>query len=111
MKKAKILILIFGVLLATGLVLFGDGPRTSIAEEAPATRSAPQSPGQALPDLVLDDFTMTPERPRVNEPVTITIQVRNAGTGDGPGWRVNLYVDPPDQPPTSTTPYSKTTFV
>jgi hypothetical protein len=66
------------------------------------------APTDDLSDLILDEFTMIPDRPRVNEPVTITIQVRNAGTGTGPGWRVNLYVDPPDQPPTTTTPVSKT---
>jgi len=108
MKQSKALILALGLcFLGASFVL--ALAHTSLAEEAGPNETIPQAPNQALSDLVLDEFTMTPERPRVNEPVTITIQVRNAGAGEGPGWRVNLYVDPPDQPPTSTTPYSKTT--
>jgi hypothetical protein len=106
MKKIKILILVFG-LCFLGASIFAVFAGTSVAKEAVPNQEISQDP-EPLSDLVLDEFTMTPERPRVNEPVTITIQVRNAGAGEGPGWRVNLYVDPPDQPPTSTTPYSKT---
>ena len=61
-----------------------------------------------LPDLVLDQFTIDPVRPRVGQPVTFTINIRNAGLGNAPGWRVQLYVDPVDRPPTTTTPYSST---
>ena len=60
------------------------------------------------PDLVLDQFTVDPPRPRVGQSVTFIINVRNAGLGDAPGWRVQLYIDPPDRPPTTTTPYSST---
>jgi hypothetical protein len=85
-------------------------PSVALQADSFDLTAAPLQPLEDLPDLVLDTFTMEPERPQVDQPVTITTQIRNAGTGDAPGWRVNLYVDPPDHPPTSTTPYSKTTL-
>jgi hypothetical protein len=63
----------------------------------------PLAPTNGLPDLILDEFSMVPERPRVDEPVVISVRARNAGPVDSPGVRVNLYIDPPVQPPTSET--------
>ena len=60
-------------------------------------------PAALLPDLALDGFTMTPTRPKVNQPVIFATTVHNIGAGEGPGWRVNLYIDPAKQPPTTTT--------
>jgi hypothetical protein len=81
-----------------GLIVLLTASHLSVAQESGA---AVQSPA-ALPDLVLNEFTMVPARPRVGDPVTLSIQVRNSGLGNAPGWRVSLYIDPPVEPPTNT---------
>ena len=92
-----------------GISVAYDAAESGIAK---TTYQLALDPGNApqvdLPDLVLDQFTLSPVRPQVGQPVTFTINVRNAGLGNAPGWRVQLYVDPVDRPPTTTTPYSLT---
>ena len=99
MKKINVLIIFLLGFFFLWVIIALAPNHTSIAREDPGPRAL----AEPLPDLVLHEFTMTPTRPRVNEPVTLTIQVGNAGVGTGPGWRVNLYIDPSDQPPISTT--------
>ena len=104
MKKILVLaILLFGFFFVwAGLAL--SSAHVSLAS-APV---GPQLPAVPLPDLVLSQFSMTPTRPQVSQPVSFSIHIRNDGPGDAPGWRVNLYIDPADQPPTSTTPEIQT---
>jgi hypothetical protein len=69
-------------------------------------------PGSVLaaPDLIVEDITYDPANPGVGESVDITVTVKNQGDASGPGFYVYLYVDPADQPPTSTTSYTSRTY-
>lgn len=62
------------------------------------------------PDLIIESMTFTPENPDVGDEVTIRVTVRNVGDASSGGVRVHLYVDPAEQPPTTETQYTSTTF-
>jgi hypothetical protein len=66
---------------------------------------------QAAPaavDLYIKTFTVTPTQAALYEPVSFTIEACNApGSDTVGGRRVYLYIDPPDQPPISTTQPTK----
>jgi len=47
----------------------------------------------ALPDLVISGITFLPEKPMLDETVTITIAVKNQGDGDAPGSRIACFLD------------------
>ena len=98
----EVLVLVLGFCLL-GMIFALASARASMAREIVSSRKDTLSPTQLLPDFVLDEFVLDPVRPRVNEPVTFTIRVRNAGAGEAPGTRVNLYIDPAVQPPTNAT--------
>ena len=88
------------VLATTGLLLWFD-----LVE---ATKTIPTYAALQAIDLYVEVFTMTPSSGRINEPVAFDIRICNAAGSDSiPGSRVNLYVDPPDQPPLTTTQKTK----
>ena len=99
-RKKLIALLCLGscYLILSAIPSASNQAHAAISGQAPSGELA-----AVLPDLALDGFTMTPAQPKVNEPVTFATTVRNIGAGEGPGWRVNLYIDPTDQPPTTTT--------
>jgi hypothetical protein len=56
---------------------------------------------QALPDLVIEDITFSPEYPLVNRPAQIMVRIKNQGSGSmvvTNNFFVDLYINPP-QPP------------
>jgi hypothetical protein len=100
------------LLLVALLGLFGFAislvVRTPVAVAAQAETSyrqanAPQS-SNAMPDLVIDSLTIDPASPSAGQPVTITVVVKNQGdAATVNGFHLALYVEPSDNPPTSTT--------
>ena len=63
-----------------------------------------------LPDLVVQSIEFTPANPNPNDPVDIKVTVKNIGTSAVSGIRLHLFVNPVDQPPTETTPYTAQTL-
>jgi len=56
---------------------------------------------QALPDLVIEEITFSPDPPLVNRPVQIMMRIKNQGPGSLPitnNFFADLYINPP-QPP------------
>lgn len=69
--------------------------------------SASTAAGKA-PDLVIESLTMQPSLPNMNEPVAITIRVRNQGNANASGgFRTYLYIDADDQPPLTDTQHTQ----
>jgi hypothetical protein len=64
----------------------------------------------AAPDLIIASITFSPAHPDVGEGVDITVTVKNQGDAVASGFPVHLYVNPPDEPPTSTTPHTSRTY-
>jgi hypothetical protein len=60
-------------------------------------------------DLTIQSIAVVPPDP--GQPVTITITVLNQGDTAATGFRTYLYVDPPTQPPTVTTPDTSWTYI
>jgi hypothetical protein len=62
------------------------------------------SQAQGLPDLAITALTVSPTVDlQVYQLFTVTIQAQNVGNVSVSGRRVYLYIDPPDQPPLTTT--------
>ena len=95
MRRITILAIILLGLLFAWAGLTWSPAHTSMAGETIPEATGPQAPNQPLPDLVLSQFSMTPTRPQVGQPVSFSIHIRNDGPGDAPGWRVNLINDFP----------------
>jgi len=57
-----------------------------------------------LPDVAVESLLISNMFPKVGEPVTITMQIKNVGTQSVTGRRAYLYLDPAQQPPTANTP-------
>lgn len=76
------------------------------------TRTPILAPGSVLagPDLVVESITFSPANSDVGENVDITVTVKNQGDAAASGFYVHLYVDPADEPPTSTTSYTSYTY-
>jgi len=79
------------------------GDNHSFGPDSNSTDNA-SSPFIGVPDLVIEDITITPETLLVGMPVTFTVRVRNQGTG--PAWNpynkggfyVNVFVDKTSPP-------------
>lgn len=57
------------------------------------------------PDLTVQSLTLNPPHPAPGQPTTVTVVIKNVGTSSVTGgFYTYLYIDPPQQPPTSTTP-------
>jgi hypothetical protein len=72
-------------------------------------RGAPvsQFASDQVVDLAVQSIVLSPPNPHTTEPVSVTVTVKNVGTQSVPGRRVYLYIDPPDRPPTASTPATK----
>ena len=101
--RGKVIIIILGFFLAWTAIalLLTDG----VTAEGSAPNQHQGSPGASndLPDLVIESLILDPPDPRIYEPATITVTVRNQGNASAPGVRLYLYIDPSDRPPISTT--------
>lgn len=64
----------------------------------------------AAPDLIVESVTMTPANPKPGDAVDIAVVIKNKGDAAAGGYRIHLYVDPADSPPTPTTAHTATTF-
>ncbi len=105
-------LLILGAVLVLPLVVLGvflcglspvlATPSTRLSDLSPQWPHQPAAP-EALPDLSIESFTMTPPNPQLYEPVTFTVKACNIGDETAFGRRVYLYIDPADTPPLSTT--------
>ena len=63
------------------------------------------------PDLTIESITFNPPNPNVGDPVDIVVTVKNIGTVASIGGRLRLYVDPIDQPPTTSTPHTSHSYI
>ncbi|MFN8443854.1 MAG: CARDB domain-containing protein [Caldilineaceae bacterium] len=58
----------------------------------------------AAPDLLIESLTVNPPSPTAGSSVDVTVVVKNGGDAAAGGFRVHLYVEPADNPPTTSTP-------
>jgi len=65
---------------------------------------------QALPDLVFESVTIDPPNPQIGDTVNVQMVIRNQGDSLAGGFRVHLYWNPTDRPPTASTADTSTTF-
>jgi hypothetical protein len=102
-KKQWIVIVLLAFALLLGVSAIVRSP-SAIAGPVPTPvkQIGPLSPG---PDLVIESITLDPAAPELDEEFDINVRVKNQGDTDvTTSFRVYLYVDPVDQPPTDTTP-------
>lgn len=93
------------VLLALALVTAQAGAEDALALSRAAVRVALVGPA-AGPDLTAE-IALVPASPAVGQEATIKVTVRNKGTAStGVGFKVYLYINPTDRPPSGTTPSS-----
>lgn len=72
--------------------------RPAILPETPIQRTL------SSPDLTVQSLTLNPPNPAPGQPTTVTVVIKNVGTSSVTGgFYTYLYIDPPQQPPTSTT--------
>ncbi len=64
-----------------------------------------------LPDVAMDTLLISNPFPKVGEPITFTVQIKNVGTQEVTGRRAYLYINPTDQPPKANTPATKELIV
>jgi hypothetical protein len=110
------------ICLFLGLVLLWGGPasRPALAEPPatgplaplganetpePPTTVVPAAQPAAFPDLAIESLSLDPPRPAPGQPATITVVIKNIGAvALWDGFYTYLYVDPPQRPPSPTTP-------
>ncbi|MEM7536224.1 MAG: CARDB domain-containing protein [Chloroflexota bacterium] len=80
------------------------------AASAAAVASQPDSPLQNLPDLTIDIITVDPAEPSAGSEADVTVIVRNQGDVPSGGFRLHLYIESPDDPPSATTQHTAQTF-
>lgn len=96
------------LLLSTVRLALGQGP---ILTAWPTPTSIPVTPDRAattdpisaaaLPDLVVTKIEVSPSTPKVNQPATLAVTIKNQGTvgvSSGNNFLVDLYIDPPFEP-------------
>ena len=72
--------------------------------------AAPITAPTAGPDLIIQSLTVNPPNPGAGSTGNITVVIKNQGDANAGGFRIHLYVESPDDPPTVTTPHTSTTF-
>jgi hypothetical protein len=109
------LVALFGLGLATLLLmLLAAQMPASVALAGPSAAETPVATPPAVggvrgpatgPDLAIQSLTLDPPNPAPGQPATITVVVKNVGASMlWDGFYTYLYVDPPQRPPTTTTP-------
>jgi|GEM_PF-3037266 len=105
MKNAKKSLPTFALtLFFAGLLLLSF--LGAAAQENVPPNPAPVAAASGM-DLAVVSLVLSPTNPQTTQPATVTITVRNVGTETAAGRRVHLYVNPVDNPPTATTPFTK----
>jgi len=98
MRTLRLYTVILATLLVTMALLFFT---RAAARALPMAR-----PASSGPDLVVEEIVLNPPNPHTYEPAWITVTVRNQGDAPAYGFRTHLYADPPEHPPTTTTPHT-----
>ncbi|HIC88401.1 MAG TPA: hypothetical protein EYP04_03235 [Anaerolineae bacterium] len=62
-------------------------------------------------DLLIQGISTDPDHPDVNQPVSVTAVIQNQGDAGAGGFYTYLYVDPPERPPTASTPDTSLTYI
>ena len=96
------------LLLGSARFAFGQGP---ILNSLPTPTAVPVAPDGApptdpisasgLPDLIVTHIAVNPSTPKVNQPATISVTIKNQGSqalNSGNNFLVDLYIDPPFEP-------------
>lgn len=100
-KTVAILLLGF---IAIGIVLFPAHGLSQSVSANPLILRPPEKPAVSGNDLVIQSTTLDPAAPAPGQPTTVTVVIKNMGTVSvGDGFYTYLYIDPPQQPPTTTT--------
>jgi hypothetical protein len=69
-----------------------------------------QAATEASPDLTITGLSFKPANPGAGDAADITVVIQNQGDGPAGSFRVHLYVEAADDPPTGATPHTATTF-
>jgi len=64
-----------------------------------------------LADVAVESLLISNMFPKVGEPITFTVQIKNVGNQEVTGRRAYLYINPADQPPTVNTPVTEELIV
>jgi len=100
MKALRVFVTVLAASLALTVILF------FLVRAGAAQAPLMLQPQSSSPDLVIERITLSPPNPHTYEPAVVTVTVRNRGDASAHGFRTYLYIDPPDRPPTTTTPYT-----
>lgn len=112
-------LILFSVLMLTfassavSVAHLGDLPSSAPSFDTPIPKSAGTVPDVVLatPDLIVESITYNPALPAIGASVDITVTIKNQGDAAASGFYTYLYVDPADQPPTTTTPHTSRTYL
>lgn len=113
-------LLLFGFVTSSSTILAAQPDQKALRVDQPREttpvpiltitppKSLPKVPNQG-PDLIIESITLTPADPGAGGTADIEVVVKNQGdAATTAGFNIYLYVEPADEPPTQSTPY--TTF-
>src|SRR4051812_5233096 len=93
---AQIMVAVLGLLVLSMPTLW--------AQDAPSTTNSNPSTVQAAPDLVVTGINFLPPNPGAGKIADITPIIKNQGDANAATLKIKLYVEPAQDPPTTTTP-------
>src|SRR5689334_10104388 len=100
MRSTYSLLAVASIVLA---LLLGSFMLAPVSQAAPMLQAAPQS-AQAAPDLIVEKIILNPANPAAGGTVDITPVIKNIGDAPAGGFRIEIFVEPTDDPPTASTP-------
>ncbi|MCX6043639.1 MAG: pre-peptidase C-terminal domain-containing protein [Chloroflexi bacterium] len=99
MKSIYWLLTFVAIVLA---LLIGSVVVAPVSRAAPVAQAAPQN-AQAAPDLIVEKIILNPANPTAGGTVDITPVIKNIGDGPAGSFRIEIFVEPTDDPPTTAT--------
>ena len=106
-RPLSVATLLFGTLSLALYALLTFVPSAVQTRAVAGSLAATATPA---PDLQIAGVTVTPPNPGPGATGDIAIVIKNGGTAPVAGFYLYLYVDPAEEPPVATTPYTARTF-